>query len=93
LNITLEYTAPEILRGEKRSIYSDYWSLGCLLYEMVVGIAPYYNDNTELVIYLIIKNELKFPTGDDKISYFSPECKEVISALLNSSPSARPTFE
>jgi serum/glucocorticoid-regulated kinase 2 len=93
LNITLEYTAPEILKGEKRSFESDYWSLGCLLYEMVVGIAPYYNENTELVIYLITKNEIKFPTSDDKALAISNECKEVIQTLLNTNPSNRPGFD
>ena len=93
LNITIEYTAPEILLGQPRSPASDYWALGCLLYEMVVGIAPFYNENNELVVNLIIQNDLKFPQSEDKKLLLSEPCKELIRELLSSDPSKRPTFQ
>lgn len=47
---TLEYTAPELLKGESKSIASDYWCLGVLLYEMLVGIPPFYYENQDSIM-------------------------------------------
>ena len=54
LYTTLEYTAPEVLMGSNKSFASDFWALGNILYEMVIGIAPFYNENENLVMHLII---------------------------------------
>ena len=38
---TLEYIAPEIVRGEAADARSDLYSLGCVMYEMVTGALPF----------------------------------------------------
>ena len=38
---TLSYMSPERLEGEEYSFPSDIWSIGMILYEMVVGHSPY----------------------------------------------------
>ncbi|KAL4510672.1 hypothetical protein ABPG72_004826 [Tetrahymena utriculariae] len=83
---TLEYTAPELLRGEPKSIASDYWCLGILLYEMLVGIPPFYYEGQEsIMIQLIIKNNVQFP----KFLNISQEAKNMILSLLKSNKNER----
>jgi serine/threonine protein kinase len=38
---TLDYLAPEVIRGEQASPASDIYALGCLLYECLAGAPPY----------------------------------------------------
>jgi len=43
---TPDYIAPEIITGASTSNYSiDWWSLGCIAYEMIVGFPPF-NEKT-----------------------------------------------
>jgi len=40
--------APETLLKEYKGIVSDFWALGVLLYEMVYGLPPFYNPDTDI---------------------------------------------
>lgn len=44
---TAEYLSPEILQRKGYSKSSDWWSFGILLYEMLVGIPPFYNQKRD----------------------------------------------
>ncbi len=36
------YLSPEIIRKSGHGLATDWWGLGCLIYELVVGIPPFY---------------------------------------------------
>lgn len=58
---TPEYLAPEIVTGEGHNKAADWWSFGILIYEMLCGIPPFYNENLERMYELIKMAELRFP--------------------------------
>jgi serum/glucocorticoid-regulated kinase 2 len=80
---TPEYLAPEILKGGAHGKPVDWWSLGILLYELTVGIPPFYSQNVNEMYHKIQHGVLRFPP------FLSEECRELITALLNRNPDER----
>ncbi len=55
---TPHYMAPEIIKGSGYDHMSDYWSLGIMLYEFIIGNVPFGNDTDDAyTIYGSIINE------------------------------------
>lgn len=82
---TPEYLAPEIITSQGHGRPADWWSLGILIYEMLVGIPPFYNQNIQLMYELIRHGELKFPQRTP----LSPDAQDLITRLLNRDPARR----
>jgi len=80
---TPEYLAPEVIHGQGYGIAVDWWSLGTLLYEMLTGLPPFYNQNLHMMYEKIIRAKLSFPP------HLSPNARSVLSALLERSPKSR----
>jgi serine/threonine protein kinase len=55
------YLAPEMLKKAGVSESGDVYQIGVVLYEMLVGIPPYYNDNIQVLYENITKGKLKIP--------------------------------
>ncbi|KAJ5090845.1 hypothetical protein N7532_009529 [Penicillium argentinense] len=84
------YMAPEILRYEKYDAKADLWSVGTVLYEMVVGRPPFRAQNHVELLRRIEKGEdkINFPE-DNKVS---EDIKNLIRGLLKKNPVERLNF-
>ena len=80
---TPEYLAPEVIMGVGHTKEVDWWSLGILLYELVVGIPPFYSQNVNEMYSKIQHGVLRFPP------FLSDACKAFIVALLHRDPTKR----
>ncbi|GAB2226442.1 hypothetical protein Drorol1_Dr00022250 [Drosera rotundifolia] len=77
---TPDYIAPEVLLKKGYSLECDWWSLGAIMFEMLVGYPPFYSDDPMSTCRKIVnwRTHLKFP-DEAKIS---SEAKDLISKLL-----------
>ena len=82
---TPEYLAPEIITGEGHNRMADWWSYGTLVYEMLFGIPPFFNENVETMYELITNKELRFP----KKFNVSDEAKDLLKKLLRKNQKER----
>lgn len=80
---SVAYLAPEVLNRSGHGKAVDWYLLGVLFYEMVVGVPPYFTTNKNDLINNISKGKLKIPT------FLSIEAKELIKDLLQRDPSKR----
>lgn len=80
---TPEYLAPEIVMNLGHGKAVDWWSLGILLYELTVGIPPFYSQNVNEMYRKIQEAPLLFPPN------LSAHCKDLIKQLLERDPSQR----
>lgn len=78
-----EYLSPELLRGKGYGKGVDWWALGTLIYEMLSGLPPFWDEDEEYMQKKIISAPLKLH------KYFSPEAKDLIRQLLNRDPDQR----
>ena len=80
---SIAYLAPEMLRrvGHGKSV--DWYLLGVLLYEMLVGSPPYFSGNKDELFHNIINGPLKLPKS------ISTEAKNLMVSLLNRNPTRR----
>lgn len=58
---TAEYMAPEMTREQGHTFPVDWWAVGVLIYEMLVGITPFYNKNRLKLFQRISGSQVKFP--------------------------------
>lgn len=58
---TAEYLAPEMIDGSGHDYAIDWWALGILLYEMLVGIPPFFHKNREHMFKFIKEAAIKYP--------------------------------
>jgi len=80
---TLHYMAPEMLSEDEYDYKVDIWAMGVLLYEMLVGELPFYGaDDTELEAQ-ILTGAIRYP------GYLSTGAKEILSKMLDRSPTSR----
>ncbi|KAI9443364.1 AGC/Akt protein kinase [Lactarius indigo] len=80
---TPEYLAPEILNGAGYNRTIDWWTLGVLLYEMLVGLPPFYDEITDKMYEKILRDPLVFP---DEVA---ASARSILTGLLTRDPAQR----
>jgi|SRR5690242_12391673 len=76
---TPEYLAPELLTGGGYTKSVDWWTLGVLLYEMLTGLPPFYDENTNDMYRKILTEPLHFP-GPEIVP---PAARDLLTRLLD----------
>ena len=80
---SIAYLAPEMLKKKGHGKAVDWYLLGVLFYEMLIGITPYFTGRKEDIFHNIEYGELKIP------NFVSPEAAEILRRLLERDPSKR----
>lgn len=84
---TPNYVAPEVLSNKGYSYEVDIWSIGCIMYMLLVGNAPFQTKNLKDTYYKIAQCDYKIPS-----SVCKPAASMII-ALLQPNPTHRPSIE
>ncbi|KAI9671087.1 MAG: hypothetical protein M1831_005173 [Alyxoria varia] len=84
---TPEYLAPELLRGSGYTKAVDWWTLGVLLYEMLTGLPPFYDENTNEMYAKILSAPLEFHNVPE--SQMPPQAVSILKKLLDRRPEHR----
>lgn len=92
------YTAPEVLQGSAPDFLSDVWGLGCLLFEMHTGGAPFGCDKAataDEIVERVLHSPLIIPAvrGSRLSGRASPELTDVLERMLQKNRDARITLE
>lgn len=82
---TADYLAPEVLSNGEVTYALDLWALGCIIYQMLVGRAPFKAASDYLTFQLIADLSYSFPTTPD----LPPSARDLISQLLQLNPADR----
>ncbi|NXQ51832.1 PKN2 kinase, partial [Anthoscopus minutus] len=80
---TPEFLAPEVLTDISYTRAVDWWGLGVLIYEMLVGESPFPGDDEEEVFDSIVNDEVRYPR------FLSTEALSIIRKLLRKCPERR----
>ncbi|KIJ56640.1 hypothetical protein M422DRAFT_197695 [Sphaerobolus stellatus SS14] len=88
---TVGYTAPEIVKDERYSKSVDMWALGCVLYTLLCGFPPFYDESINVLTEKVARGYYTFlsPWWDD----ISSSAKDLITHLLCVDPAQRYTID
>ncbi|KAK9711003.1 cytochrome c oxidase subunit 1 [Basidiobolus ranarum] len=80
---TPEYLAPEIIQSKGHGKAVDWWALGILIFEMLAGYPPFFDDNPFGIYEKILDGRIMFP------SHIDPVARDLIKKLLASDRTKR----
>ncbi|XP_040998804.1 probable serine/threonine protein kinase IREH1 isoform X1 [Juglans microcarpa x Juglans regia] len=83
---TPDYLAPEILLGTGHGATADWWSVGVILFELVVGIPPFNAEHPQTIFDNILNRNIPWPRVPEEMS---PEAQDIIDRLLTEDPDQR----
>jgi len=80
---TAEYVSPELLNDKSTCKSSDFWALGCIIYQLLAGRPPFKGNNEYQTFQKIIKMEYELPDEIPDVA------KDLIKKLLVEDPNHR----
>ncbi|CAI9767266.1 unnamed protein product [Fraxinus pennsylvanica] len=83
---TPDYLAPEILLGTGHGFTADWWSVGVILFELIVGIPPFNAEHPQKIFDNILNRKISWPRVPEEMS---PEAHDFIDQLLKKDPNER----
>ncbi|XP_022842864.1 probable serine/threonine protein kinase IREH1 [Olea europaea var. sylvestris] len=83
---TPDYLAPEILLGTGHGFTADWWSVGIILFELIVGIPPFNADHPQKIFDNILNRNIPWPRVPEEMS---SEAHDLIDQLLTEDPNQR----
>jgi serine/threonine protein kinase len=87
---TPDYMAPEMINGTGCLNPSvDWWAIGCIIYELIVGIPPFNSDTREKVWDNALNQRITWPDIGYEENMMTPEAQDLILKLLNPDPEKR----
>ncbi|EAX94141.1 CAMK family protein kinase [Trichomonas vaginalis G3] len=81
------YASPEMIMGQQYTFSSDVWSCGILLYAMVLGTLPYFDENISKLAQKILFKDIELPIT------LTPNCRDLITRMLTKNPRERITID
>ena len=78
-----QYLSPEMLSKEGTTKASDIYGIGAILFELISGAPPFFNQDENLMYKNISENKLMFP------EFFSPELRDLLKKMLDKNPKNR----
>ncbi|XP_007240235.2 microtubule-associated serine/threonine-protein kinase 3 isoform X5 [Astyanax mexicanus] len=83
---TPEYIAPEVILRQGYGKPVDWWAMGIILYEFLVGCVPFFGDTPEELFGQVVSDDIIWPDGDDALPV---DAQDMITRLLWQSPLER----
>ncbi|XP_034885788.1 serine/threonine-protein kinase greatwall isoform X2 [Mirounga leonina] len=80
---TPDYLAPELLLGRAHGPAVDWWALGVCLFEFLAGIPPFNDETPQQVFQNILKRDIPWPEGEEKLSDNAQNAVEILLTIDN----------
>ncbi|RAL04623.1 protein kinase RIM15 [Aspergillus ibericus CBS 121593] len=84
---TPDYLAPETINGVGQDEMSDWWSLGCIMFEFLFGYPPFNAETPDEVFDNILHRRINWPDEPDELA--SPEALDLMNKLMAMNPRER----
>ncbi|XP_038235114.1 LOW QUALITY PROTEIN: microtubule-associated serine/threonine-protein kinase 1 [Dermochelys coriacea] len=83
---TPEYIAPEVILRQGYGKPVDWWAMGIILYEFLVGCVPFFGDTPEELFGQVISDDILWPDGEEALPM---DVQHLVSCLLQTDPLVR----